>query len=62
VLASSHDLSLAATFCDRIILVTGGKVIHDGPPSALDDNTLSDAYGTTVCSFRTKAGRFFAYG
>ncbi|BAT58971.1 putative siderophore transport system ATP-binding protein YusV [Variibacter gotjawalensis] len=44
-----HDLSLAARYCDRLILLSGGKILADGPPDAvLTDRNLADAYGIDV--------------
>lgn len=33
VLVAIHDLSLAARYCNRIILLKGGRSIADGPPA-----------------------------
>jgi iron complex transport system ATP-binding protein len=33
VLAAIHDLSLAARFCDRLLLLSGGKIVADGLPA-----------------------------
>ncbi len=35
VVASLHDLNLAATYADRVLVLAGGKVLDDGPPSAV---------------------------
>ncbi len=40
-----HDLTLAVRFCDRLIVLAGGRVIADGPPSALTDAVVAAAYG-----------------
>ena len=40
-----HDLSLAARFCDRLLLLDGGRLLADGPPGeVLDDARLARAY------------------
>ncbi len=62
VLASVHDLSLAATLCDRIVLLADGKILHDGTALSLDDTMLSRAYDVEVQTIRTKTGVFFTYG
>lgn len=49
VVAVLHDLTLAARFCDRLILLARGAVRADGPPAAvLTDPLLAGAYGITV--------------
>ena len=41
-----HDLTLAARFCDRLIVLADGRVVADGPPAAaLTDAVLAAAYG-----------------
>jgi iron complex transport system ATP-binding protein len=45
VVAVLHDLTLAVRFCDRLIVLAGGRVIADGPPSVLTDAVVAAAYG-----------------
>lgn len=46
-LAAIHDLDLAARFCDRLLLLSGGAIRARGPPAqVLGDDTLADAFGT----------------
>ena len=45
VVAALHDLTLAARFCDRLIVLAGGRVLADGPPGVLTDAVLAAAYG-----------------
>ena len=46
VLVSLHDLALAARWCDRLVLMAGGRVVADGPPRAvLTPQALADVYG-----------------
>jgi ABC-type branched-subunit amino acid transport system ATPase component len=33
VLIIEHDINFIQKFCDRIIVLDGGKVIMDGPPA-----------------------------
>jgi iron complex transport system ATP-binding protein len=40
-----HDLTLAVRFCDRVVALAGGRAIADGPPAALTDAVIADAYG-----------------
>lgn len=44
-----HDLTLAARFCDRLILMAEGRVVADGTPvEVLTSETLSRYYGVTA--------------
>jgi iron complex transport system ATP-binding protein len=46
VVASLHDLSLAARFADRVIVMDQGKIRADGPTAqALDPSVLRDVVG-----------------
>ncbi len=48
VVAVLHDLTLAARFCDRLIVLAKGRVVADGPPAALTDAVLAEAYGVVA--------------
>lgn len=51
VVAVLHDLSLAARFCDRIVMMQAGRVVADGSPEAvLTQDALRDVYGIEVVS------------
>jgi len=43
-----HDLTLAVRFCDRVIALAGGRIVADGPSSALTDAVVAEAYGVEV--------------
>ena len=44
-----HDLALAARFCDRLVLLDGGRVLAAGDPAAvLTDANLAAAFGVEV--------------
>jgi iron complex transport system ATP-binding protein len=46
VLAALHDLNLAALFCDRVHVLTGGALIADGPPAdVITEDVIRAAYG-----------------
>ena len=46
VLVVSHDLGLAARFCDRIALLAEGRIARVGPPSAvIDPAALRQVFG-----------------
>ena len=49
-----HDLTLATRFCDRIVLLGGGRILLDGAPSELTDDLIAEAYG--VAAFRGEHG------
>ena len=40
-----HDVALARMFVQRIVGLRGGRVVFDGPPTALDDAALTTIYG-----------------
>jgi iron complex transport system ATP-binding protein len=49
VIAVLHDLSIAARFCDRLVLLDHGRVRADGDPAAvLTDVNLAQVYGVTA--------------
>lgn len=49
VVAVLHDLGLAARFCDRIVVLNGGRVIADDrPEAALTDAVLGTVFGVTA--------------
>jgi len=45
VVINIHNVELAKRFAQRIIGMSGGKVIFDGPPDALKESHLSAIYG-----------------
>jgi iron complex transport system ATP-binding protein len=49
VLVVMHDLGLAAAHADRIVVLHGGRVRADGPPTAvLTQDLLGEVYGLAV--------------
>lgn len=49
VLLVAHELSLAARFCSRLLLIGRGMLLADGvPKDVLTDGLLSQAYGAPV--------------
>ena len=49
VLTVLHDLNLAAAYCDRLVLLSAGRVVRVGTPAdVLDAKTLAAAYGVAV--------------
>lgn len=45
VLMNSHNLAFSREFSDRLIGLSAGRVVFDGPPSALTDDALAAIYG-----------------
>ncbi|HWV16787.1 MAG TPA: ABC transporter ATP-binding protein [Cellvibrio sp.] len=49
VIAALHDLSLAARFCSRLILLSHGKIVADGSPlEVLSAANIEQVYGVGV--------------
>jgi phosphonate transport system ATP-binding protein len=45
VIVNMHDVELARRFAARVIGMSGGRVVFDGPPHALTDEHLKQIYG-----------------
>ena len=45
VIVNMHDVALARRFADRVIGMANGRVVFDGPPERLSDDTLKAIYG-----------------
>lgn len=45
VIINIHDVALARRFAGRIIGMSGGSVVYDGPPMGLNDDHLTVIYG-----------------
>lgn len=46
VLASLHDLTLAGRWCDRLVLMEGGRIVVQGSPeTVLTPERIADTYG-----------------
>jgi phosphonate transport system ATP-binding protein len=45
VLCSLHFLDLVHRYADRVIALNEGKLVFQGPPSAIDDEMFKDIYG-----------------
>ncbi|RRH72624.1 ABC transporter ATP-binding protein [Falsigemmobacter faecalis] len=55
VVASVHDLGLAARFCTRVLVLQEGRLVADGPPAeVLSDSLLDQVFGLRV--WRGEAG------
>ncbi|MFC1992289.1 ABC transporter ATP-binding protein [Chloroflexota bacterium] len=52
VLASLHDLNLAAQYCDRLILINNGQIHTEGTPSeVITSDTITSVYGAERCVY-----------
>jgi iron complex transport system ATP-binding protein len=52
VLAAIHDLSLAGQYCDRLVMLSGGRIVGEGEPDqVLSPELLASVYGTRVSVF-----------
>jgi phosphonate transport system ATP-binding protein len=45
IIINIHNVELAKRYATRIIGMTGGNVVFDGPPEALEKHHLSAIYG-----------------
>lgn len=49
VLVIMHDLNLASLYCDKILLLDGGRLVsHNKPAQVFDTQTIRDAFGIDV--------------
>ncbi len=49
IVTVSHDLNLAALYCDRVVLLQQGRVAREGKPAeVMNYSTLTEVYGTEV--------------
>ena len=52
-----HDLDLAFTFFERVVVIDRGKVLADGPAKALiDDTRIDEAFGVRFDRLKTPDG------
>lgn len=49
VLVSLHQVEFAIRYCTRTIALNAGRVVYDGPSSALTPALLADLYGSDAC-------------
>ena len=49
VMIALHDLNMAARFADRLVLMSGGRIVADGDPaSVLTRDRLGTVYGVAA--------------
>ena len=52
VASALHDLNLAAQYCDRLVMLSDGKIYCQGVPKAvISSQTIREVYGAEVCVF-----------
>ena len=57
IIAVLHDLALAANFFPRVVLMSGGRIVADGPPeSTLDAGHIRGVFGVDPAHVRLPAG------
>lgn len=60
VIASIHDLTLAARFCARLVLMDQGRIVADGTPAeVLTPELLAEVFGVGGAFLQTPAGPAF---
>ena len=64
VVAVTHDLNLAAAYAGRVVVLSGGRVVADGPPSeAFESNRLRSVFEVPAELLRAPDGRhWIRYG
>ena len=51
--AAIHDLNMAARYCDRLVLLSEGRVLADGPPEdVLSPEIVESAFGVKSAVYR----------
>ena len=45
VLCNLHSLDIARSYCDRLVGLSAGRLVFDGPPDALDEAAARELYG-----------------
>jgi len=45
VLVNLHSLDLARSYCERLVGLSAGRLVFDGPPEALTDFVANEIYG-----------------
>ena len=57
VIVTLHDLSLAARYCDRVLVLEGGRLTADGPPvQALSPEVLRSSFNLAASWMQSETG------
>jgi iron complex transport system ATP-binding protein len=60
--AVTHDINLALTFCSRLLVLAGGRLVGDmSSDAAVDDPAWLRWFSTNLAVTRTPAGRPWVY-
>ena len=52
-IAAIHDLNMAARYCDRLVLLSGGRVLAEGSPEqVLSPEAMESAFGVRAAVYR----------
>ena len=52
-IAAIHDLNMAARYCDRLVLLSRGRVLAEGPPDeVLSPESMESAFGVRAAMYR----------
>src|SRR6185503_6322540 len=64
VIAVTHDLNLAAAYCERVIMLSRGEVVADANPAeAFEANRMRDVFGVETAWLSAPDGRqWISYG
>ena len=62
-IAAIHDLNMAARYCDRLVLLLGGRVLADGTPEeVLTPETIESAFGVRAAVYHEPVTGSLAVG
>jgi iron complex transport system ATP-binding protein len=62
VITTLHDLTLAAEFADRVLVLSQGRIVADAPPDqALSEATIAQAFNVTARVDRTGPAPRFSF-
>ena len=54
-----HDINLAASFCNRILMIKDGRIVYAGEPEeVINSESIADVFGIEVEVIRHKSGIF----
>ena len=57
VLCNLHSVDLARTYCGRLVGMAAGRVVFDGPPTALTEAAVQQLYGMGEHTTHTELGQ-----